>query len=106
LEEAVKYLAWHLLHSCEDTNLHEKLTSFSPNDRKQIVQLIQWCLQNGKKIQTLLTQAHLNQITSILKFGEEEEVEEFHFHLTMYVFTFGLEKMKGQLDELLEPKED
>jgi hypothetical protein len=104
--EAVKYLAWHLLHSCEDTNLHEKLTSFSPNDRKQIVQLIQWCLQNGKKIQTLLTQAHLNQITSILKFGEEEEVEEFHFHLTMYVFTFGMEKVKGQLDKLLEPKED
>mgnify|MGYP006951159605 CR=1 FL=1 len=104
--EAVKYLAWHLLHSCEDSNLHEKLTSFPPNDRKQIVQLIQWCLQNGKRIQTLLTQAHLNQITSILQHGQEEEVEDFHFHLTMYVFTYGMEKMKGELDKLLESKED
>ncbi|MCH5586272.1 hypothetical protein MK805_15120 [Shimazuella sp. AN120528] len=104
--EAIKYLAWHLLHSCEDINLHEKLTSFPPNDRKQIVQLIQWCLQNGKKIQTLLTQAHLNEITAILQYGEDEEVEDFHFHLTMYVFTFGMEMMKVQIDDMLEAKED
>lgn len=103
--EAVKYLAWHLLHSCED-NLHEKLTSFSPSDRKKIVQLIKWCLQNGKRIQTLLTQTHLNEITSILQNGKDEEVEEFHFHLTMYVFTFGLEKMNVELEQLLDHEEN
>lgn len=104
--EAIKYLAWHLLHACEDSDLHEKLTSFPPDDRKQIVHFIKWCLQNGKRIQTLLTQAHLNEITSVLQHGADEEVEDFHFHLTMYICEFGMEMVKGKLDNLLEAKED
>jgi hypothetical protein len=100
--EAIKYLAWHLLHSCGDSNLHEKLTSFPPDDRKKMVQFIQWGLQNGKRIQTLLTQAHLNQITTILKNGRDEDVKDFHFQLTMYIFNLSMEKLKGKLDDLCQ----
>lgn len=98
--EAIKYLAWHLFYACEDMDLHDKLLSISPSDRKQIVQLIKWCLQNGKRINTVLKQEHLNQITEILQNGSNEEVEEFHFHMTMDVFLLEMEKIQKELDYL------
>ncbi len=99
--EAVKYLAWHLLHACEDQGLHDKLTSVSPSDRKEIAQLIKWCLQNGKRINTILTQEHLNEITAILQNGNDEEIAEFHFNLAVQILSLGVEQVKVELQKLL-----
>jgi hypothetical protein len=98
--EAIKYLAWHLIHCCDDLYLYEKLTSFQSDDRERIIQAINGCLSHGSPINTVLTKDHLVQITDVLFHGNSAEVTELHFDLTMYVLAFGLKKIRSQLEKL------
>jgi hypothetical protein len=98
--ETIKCLAWHLIHACEDICIYEQLASVQANDRKKIIRLIDWCLQNGRQIKTELTQDHLNDITELLLYGDYEQVAEIHFDLAMYVFAFGMARIRAQLEKL------
>jgi hypothetical protein len=96
--EAIKCLAWHLIHSCEEVSLYEKLATIQTNDRKQIFQLIKWCLRYGSRINSELTQQHLDEISRLLRDEDDDKIEQFQFDLAMYVFGFGMEKLRTRLD--------
>lgn len=98
--ESIKFLARHLIHTYKDIDLYEKLTSMEADDRKSIIRLINWSIKHGERDHTGFTQQHLNEIADLLIHGNDEQVAEFYFDLTMYVLSFGRERIEAQLKKL------
>ncbi|MCH5585792.1 hypothetical protein MK805_12645 [Shimazuella sp. AN120528] len=98
--EALKYLAWHLIYACDEREIYKKLSSEELDDRKSFVQWVNDCLQNGERIQTVLTQKHLNEISEYLIRTDEHQWRKAYFDFNYHVLIFGNEKLKAKLNAL------
>jgi hypothetical protein len=98
--ESVKYLAWHLIHTCDVVCLYEKLARIETFNRKQVIQWINQCLQHSRQIKTVLTQKHLDEISILLNQGDEGQLWIAYIDFAYYVLIFGNEKVKAKLDAL------
>lgn len=98
--EALKYLAWHLIYACDEMELYKKLASEEMYDCNNFVQWINHCLRNGKSMQTVLTQKHLDEISRFLTKSDMHQWKEAYCDFAYYALLFGNEKVSAKLDNL------
>jgi hypothetical protein len=98
--ESLKYLAWHLIYACDERQLYEKLGSAEWSDRKSFIQWVNSCLRHGKPIKSILTQQHLDELSTFLMKAGEQQWKNAYFDFAWYILIFGNEKVRGKLDVL------